>query len=237
MADFTMEVRDLEPEFYSALTDYPIFDESHREELNEKLFRHYKYREIGFETIDMFVDRLRTRMHEIMPPINEVWRTKSYEYNPLDSVDMTSESRSDSKTTGTANATNHAEDSNTANSGTESQGRTQNYEMPQTANVSGENYATSAADSASAGSTESSSSATSDGRQDSETETSGESTSHQRQHGRSGPAQSLIQAERDLIINIDMLVIDGIKDLFMSVWSANYPYSRGRSAYGYGYSW
>ena len=38
-----------------------------REELNEKILRYYKYREIGFETIGRFLDELETALIEIMP--------------------------------------------------------------------------------------------------------------------------------------------------------------------------
>jgi len=233
MADFTMEVRDLKDAFYDALTDYPIFDEAHRSELNDKLYRHYKYREIGFETIDMFVDRLRTRMWEIMPPINEIWKTTGYEYNPLDAVDMYSESESSSRSQGTAESESAATDKSTGDSKSDSTGRTQTYEMPQTANVAGENYATSAGDSASTGLTETSSRSDSSSTSRSDTDNRGTSATTSHQHGRTMPAQELIRAQRDLIVNLDMLVVEGVSDLFMSLWSANYPYSHGRSLYGY----
>lgn len=37
------------------LKHYPIFSESHRRELNEKIINHFRYREIGYETITQFI--------------------------------------------------------------------------------------------------------------------------------------------------------------------------------------
>lgn len=37
------------------LKNYPIFSESHRQELNEKIVNHFRYREIGYETITQFI--------------------------------------------------------------------------------------------------------------------------------------------------------------------------------------
>jgi len=232
MADFTIEVREIESAFYSALEDYPIFQELHRKELNDKLYRHYKYREIGFETVDMFIDRLRARMHEIMPPINALWETQSYDYDPLESIDMYNDSHSDSRTQGEADGRSHSEDASHGTSGSNSSGHTASFEMPQTANIAGENYATNAGESTSTGDSTTDSTASNDGTSHSTNDTRGTANSNTHQHGRSGPAQDLIQAERDLIMNIDMMVVEGISDLFMSIWNANYPYTHGRMYHG-----
>ena len=51
MSRYTIELRYLiEGNYDLGLKDYPIFDESYREQLNNKIIQHYYFREIGFET-------------------------------------------------------------------------------------------------------------------------------------------------------------------------------------------
>ena len=95
-----------------ALSTYPLYVGKKeydliptREALNEKILNHYKYREIGFETVGRFLDELKITMCEIMPYYNELF--KSVEImadleNPFDNVDVTEtfeETRTDNATT------------------------------------------------------------------------------------------------------------------------------------------
>ena len=52
------------------LSDYPIFDETHRSTLNNKIIRHYYFQEISSETLAQFKWRLRDAMCLIMPRYN-----------------------------------------------------------------------------------------------------------------------------------------------------------------------
>lgn len=97
MAVYTMQLRTILdnvdngfPDLLN-MTGYPIYDESHRAELNKKICDHYMYREIGFETVSMFYDRLLARMNEIMPYYNELYSTLAMEYDPLYTDDYTLE--------------------------------------------------------------------------------------------------------------------------------------------------
>lgn len=58
------------------LTPYPIFDEAHRQVLNDAIIRHYWNYEIGSETPDMFAWNLNDAMHRIMPYYNSLFETK-----------------------------------------------------------------------------------------------------------------------------------------------------------------
>lgn len=55
------------------LRDYPIFDESYRDALNQKIVDHFFDREIGTETPALFVMYLNRTMQEHMPQINRVY--------------------------------------------------------------------------------------------------------------------------------------------------------------------
>lgn len=83
-----------------ALSTYPLYTPQaaesidlipNREQLNNRLLKAYKYREIGFETVGRFLDELETTMCEIMPYYNELYKTVEIMAgldNPFDNVDI-----------------------------------------------------------------------------------------------------------------------------------------------------
>ena len=71
--------------------DYPIFDEEYRGVLNAKILKHYYTREIGEETVGLWKFRLNTRMNEIMPYYNQLYKSQLIKFNPLWDTDLTSE--------------------------------------------------------------------------------------------------------------------------------------------------
>lgn len=225
MADFTIECRDIELLFMSALVDYPIYREEHREELNLKIFRHYKYREIGFETVDMFLDRLNERMCLIMPAYNELYRSLELAYDPMESVDVWTDTEGTAD--GTANASQQADanDVSSSRAVTDSKGTTTNYEMPQTQMSDSENYATAAVVNESESTSTTGSESSSGSHQASDSTTHQQTAGQTHQHGRTVPGQELVQEFRQAIINVDAEIIAELSDLFMSLWSANIPFS------------
>lgn len=117
MAVYTMTVRTILDNVENGFPDllhmdeYPIYDESHRDELNKKICDHYYYREIGFETVSMFYDRLLARLREVMPYYNELYRSADMEFNPLWTDDYTLSRIEEG--TNTATGTSTAETSGT----------------------------------------------------------------------------------------------------------------------------
>lgn len=89
-----------------ALSTYPLYERKSkqefipcyiptREELNNKILNHYKYREIGFETVGRFLDELETTMIEIMPPYNQLFFTQDQDFNILFNVDYSRKTERD----------------------------------------------------------------------------------------------------------------------------------------------
>lgn len=62
-----------------------------REELNNKILNHYKYREIGFETVGRFLDELKISLEEIMPYYNQLFFSHDQDINILFNVDYSKE--------------------------------------------------------------------------------------------------------------------------------------------------
>ena len=89
MAEFSIQLKTLlQTDFDPQLNEYPIFDESYREVLNQKILDHYYFYEIGLETPDMFNHYLKTRMNEIMPYYNELYRVQALIVNPYHNFDL-----------------------------------------------------------------------------------------------------------------------------------------------------
>lgn len=109
MAKYTTEVRSI-CETYSGLTTsagyakigevieksrekifdfaYPIFDETYKGVLETKILKHFYTREIGEETVSLWKLRLDTRLNEIMPYYNQLYKSALLEFNPLYDVDI-----------------------------------------------------------------------------------------------------------------------------------------------------
>lgn len=69
--------------------DFPIFDESYRNVLETKILKHYYTREIGLETVGLWKLKLETKLNEIMPFYNQLYKSELIEFNPMYDVDLT----------------------------------------------------------------------------------------------------------------------------------------------------
>ena len=134
--------------------DFPIFDEAYRSVLETKILKHYYTREIGFETVGLWKLKLDTKLNEIMPYYNQLYKSQLLEFNPLYDVDYTTtrsiqgndtrndttnETRNEERTQ-TENGTK-TENWNESNIKNDSGSRTENYiednEINNTSNESG----------------------------------------------------------------------------------------------------
>lgn len=71
--------------------DFPIFDESYRNVLCTKILRHYYTREICEEVVGLWKLRLETRLNEIMPYYNQLYKSELITFNPMYDTDITTE--------------------------------------------------------------------------------------------------------------------------------------------------
>lgn len=116
-----------------ALSTYPLYASENetikdlipsREVLNSKLLNHYKYREIGFETVGRFLDELEITMCEIMPRYNELFKTVEIMAelpSPFDNVDVTESFRQETfNNTSSGGSSSQSTTTETENTGTSS---------------------------------------------------------------------------------------------------------------------
>lgn len=87
--------------------DFPIFDESYRKPLEEKIIRHFYTREIGVETVGLWKFRLQTLMNELMPYYNLMYKTTLLEFNPFYDTELTTTNNGTKQGTTTTDGTNN----------------------------------------------------------------------------------------------------------------------------------
>ena len=122
----------LKEQLDQALSTYPLYKASKlydliptREDLNLKLLNHYKYREIGFETIGRFLDELKITMGEIMPRYNELFKTIEIMAelpSPFDNVDIVETFEEEKTNNSTSSSDSESTTSSTANDNTTTTG-------------------------------------------------------------------------------------------------------------------
>ena len=212
MSNYTTELRKIDERLIDdALSHYTIFSEDYRSTLNAKIKTHFWFNEIGHETIDIFLFQLKIKMNEIMPYYNQMYEAELIKRNPFLTVRMTSKNTS----TGTASTTTESSEHGSSTSSTDAKSRAVQSETPQVMLSGNGDYATGAADSTSLTGVKSSSDGSGSQRSTSSSDGSGTGT----QEGFSGSMASLIQAHRDAIVNIDMMVIAQLEPLFMLIWT------------------
>lgn len=107
-ADY-MKVEDVIKKALPVVFDFsfPIFDENYRSVLETKILKHFYTREIGLETVGLWKLKLDTKLNEIMPYFNQLYKSQLYAFNPFYDVDLTRKHRIDgSGTKDTDTATN-----------------------------------------------------------------------------------------------------------------------------------
>lgn len=77
MAKYTITIKTLiDNNFDFKMDSYPIFDENYRNTLNQNILYHYYENEIGFETAPLFRFYLNQKLNEIMPYYNELYKVQ-----------------------------------------------------------------------------------------------------------------------------------------------------------------
>ena len=202
MSHYTTKIRDLvKINFDFGLTDYPIFNEDYRSHLNEMIIHHFYMREIGFDTPALFKFKLNQRMAEIMPHYNRLYAEIENTYI-LSSDDTTDTTTYDTKTTNKDETT------------LDSDNKELYQDTPEgvlddvfDSDITSTRYATNATRNKTDSSTKT------------EAEQSNTGSDSRRRIGRAGKAtMELLRAAQEPLSNIDIMVLNNLKDLFMGVY-------------------
>ena len=176
--------------------EYDFYNPSCKKQFENKFIKHFYFREIGVETIERFIFNLEVTLNEIMPYYSHLYKTSIYEYNPILNYDVKEEITRNLDETSNINTVSHGTNINNQ------------YDTPITpiANTrktpslidegSGENSATG------------------------NNQTNTIEVHNRTTKGNIGvmTTQDLIMKERQIIINIDKLILDECESLFMQVF-------------------
>lgn len=211
-----------------------FFDESYRAILCQKILKHYYLREIGCETVGIWKLWLNTRLEEIMPFYNQLYKSALIEFNPLYDVDLkrTHNRKIDSskQDTGTSQSVSSGEiNASGTSSGSSNNTKKDLYsDTPQGAitGLENENYLTNARKVTDTGSTSNENSSTGTNKTTVNDDTSNTGTANSLEDyvenvsGKQGSESysSMLLKFRETFLNIDMQVIEEFSDLFMGLW-------------------
>lgn len=206
----------LDKSWSKIFSDFPIFDEDYRAELCKKILRHYYTREICCETLGRWKLFLSDKMKNIMPYYNQLYQSELLKIQPLVSVDRSvthKGSKSETKTT-------NRNGTNTSNSRTDGSTDTWSYysDTPQGGieGLSSNDYLTNATHNRGTDSTSSTLNGTTS---DNETGTGNGSDSYvDKVLGYEGNQSEMLLKFRETFLNIDMMIINELKDLFFTIY-------------------
>lgn len=233
MSRYTIELRYLiEGNYDLGLKDYPIFDESYREQLNNKIIQHYYFREIGFETEALFKNRLNQKMLEIMPYYNQMYESSKLTIDPLSTIDLEEVFSRKSKTTGegtsstsgTGNNTNNFNSTDTTDYGKIS--KFSDIAQAQTTpnEILNDKYLTSATvddgqdKNTNTGTNTSQTESTTSGTSTDERNLDEDTTLTRKGNNGTASESELLNMYRETFLNIDMMIIDDLDELFLGIW-------------------
>lgn len=218
----------------SIFGDFPIFDEAYRIPLEKKILRHYYTREIGFETVGLWKLKLNTKMNEIMPYYNKLYESELLEYNPLEDTNLTTEKGSEGTKVENSERKNSTDDDRSGtkqkdDKGTESR---ENWDLfsntpqGQLSDVKQGRYLTTADNQTNELTTrDTSSEASTDIRYTENRDRSNKNITNVEDYiekikGKRGTKSypELIEEFRKTFLNIDMMIIEELKDLFLNLW-------------------
>lgn len=212
--------------------DFPIFDENYRQVLCKKILKHYYTREIAHETVGRWKLALNTKLNEIMPYYNQLYKSELLEFNPFYDVDLTRSragigasnrtsnnteinsgtSKNVSNGIGTNNTVTLNRYSDTPQNSMDTQGIADSVPLTTVTKVNEDNMTTN-------GSTDTLA------RNDIKTGNGTENINNidkyiEKVKGKQGTENysSLLKKFRETFLNIDMMIIDDCSDCFFTLW-------------------
>lgn len=206
----------LDKSWNKIFSDFPIFDEHYRAELCKKILRHYYTREICCETVGRWKLFLSDKMKNIMPYYNQLYQSELLKIQPLVSVDRSVTHNG----TGSETKTTRRNGTNTTSSSSDGSTNTWSYysDTPQGGinGLDSNDYLTNATHNVGSDATTSRLNAASS---DNET---GDGTRKDmyvdKILGFEGNQSEMLLKFRETFLNIDMMVIDNLKDLFFTLY-------------------
>ena len=234
------------PAIEQAMSTYPLYETDPnkvreygtaykvptRAELNNKILNHYRFREIGQETLGRWLFELETALIEIMPKYNQLFYSADQDFNPIYNVDYVKTIDRDKKdsTVGTQNSSTNTSSTGNDSSTNEEYTKNVNSKTPQDSlgigntGIDSVSYADDASWGKSSGGTTGTSSTNGSSNTNGSNSVIGKENEGivEKTKGNFGvvSAQDLIIKYRETILNIEQLIINDprIEELFMLIF-------------------
>ena len=186
--------------------DFPIYDESYRLTFENKLIRHFYFHEINITSIGRWKFMLREKLNLIMPVYNKMYEAVAIKYDPLIDTQMHETYTRNNNLTSDSSTNGNVTQKDTSNN-------SQVYsDLPQTT-LHGGDYATnSTQNEGTANSTQNASqtaNATSSNKETYEHDNTGFSSRSQ---------QALLMEYYESLRNVDEMVFNELRELFMLIY-------------------
>lgn len=219
-------------------TTTSFFNEEYRSVLCKKILKHYYLREIGCETVGIWILWMNTKLEEIMPYYNQLYKSAEIKFNPMHDTDITrthnriENEKSDGKRSGNGNKRDNLNQNEIYNTnGNSEETKIDLYSDTPQGSLSGlenANYLTNARkDNDNITNSQENNTNTEQTNEsnytDSETTINNINTTEdyiENVVGKQGGTDysDLLIKFRDTMLNIDMLVIEEFSELFMNLW-------------------
>lgn len=186
---------------------YPIFDTTYKSTLEEHFILYYYMYELGQETYNYWHLELMKEMQIKMPSYNKLYESTLLKFDILDNINITETANRD--VNGSQNATGSTNSKGVTGTSNESV-----YSDTPQGLLSGKNYATNATKQ------DNSVTSTNDGSTKNESLSHTNETNTVNRKGNDGSTTyaQMIRQYRDTIINVDLMLFDDLRDLFMLIY-------------------
>ena len=215
-------------------TKCEVFDEAYRSVICKKILKHYYLREIGTETVGVWMLWMNTRFEEIMPYYNQLYASELIKFDPMHDVNLTRKqnrkldntTKEDGTSTNTRDNTGNRTENGKSNNSNSSKDLYSDTPQGALTGVETETYLTNArkVDDNGEQTTNNTSNYTENITDNGTTTNNGISNTTEDYletvMGKQGTESysDLLLKYRKTFLNIDMQVIEEFSDLFMGLW-------------------
>lgn len=212
MANYTLELRQISESRNLKVFDfdYSFYSENHRKEFEEKFINYYFFHEIGVETIQRFKHNLKTKLNEIMPYYSQLYESemKAKDINFLLNKDLKEsfireQNNTNNMTGDSLNKVNGVDNTDYKESNVGNGNASLSWDSLTSINQNNNNFNNT---------NTSNSNVVNNGNEREET-----TLVSQGNIGITSSAE-LLQKWRDVMINIDQMILKECRDLFMTIY-------------------
>ena len=208
MAKYTIELRKIvsSRDIFKAI-NYDFYEEDYKPIFENKFIKRFYFREIGVETVSRFLINLETMLNEIMPYYKHLYTTTTYKYDPILNYDVNE--------TITREILGELNGENNHNQSINTMDDIRNYDTPI---IKSNDPAYFTKSPSFITKTDNANSVRGIAHTKESNKSNESYTRNTRGNIGTMTTQELIKKERDIIINIDKMILDELEILFMQVF-------------------